>query len=265
MKDKNDLELKNMAQQSFKVGSNFVKFLKKLDKWNNGINMNINESGISFLGIDDSRISLTSIKFDRDFFVDYNIKEELDLYIEFDEFKKIKRNNQDDTFFFEFNGQKLKITKNGKETFDLQFEIKRDLNIKQEYLEELTYDSQVDHIDLKYFKDMLKVFADRFSVISLDVKMNKISMSDYKDQLIFNFPEDYDLDIKSESKMGFYVPMLHDYLNSFCQIIKNDKIVMEVEDNKPLKLSYDAFGIKFYFFLAPRIEEEDDDDYGDDY
>ena len=238
------------------------------------------KDGISINAIDEGRICLVALNLAKNDFDSYSCegKYELGLNIE-DMVKILKRSSADDTITFKYTegkegSNKIKILMKGKKrkkkrTFSLQLiELGKDeLNVQA--LDQIDFKAKVT-LPLAYLEEAIK---------DADI---------YSETVIVSFSEDGNIVFKSEGAIGEIECTLEkdddgienfsaegvsegifslEYLKNIVKIsIIADKVELALSPTTPLKAKFNLLAEStFKYFLAPRIEEEEDNDYDDDY
>ena len=232
--------------------------------------------GISLNSIDDGRICLISLFLDSSDFDDYKceISYELGLNIE-DLVKILKRSGGSDKITFKYKPETKKISilikKEGSKKsrqFSLQLIELGDSGIKPEALESIEYSAQVQ-VPVSYLDEAIKdadIFSDTLIVKMSDEEgiIFKAEGQIGESECILEKDDDGVEDFKVESSGEGTFAL--DYLKNIIKIGSiADKVSLHLNSETPLKAKFNIMAnSSFSYYLAPRIEEEEDD-YDEDY
>lgn len=228
-------------------------------------------NGVTLNSIDDGRICLISLTLDESDFDGYKCDEEYDLGLNIDDLVKIlKRSSANDeiTFTYKPETKKIKITmksEKGKKSrrFSLGLIDLGDSGIKPEALDGIQYNAGIS-IPLNYLDEAIKD-ADIFSETLLITLSNEDGIV-FKSEGQIGESETV-LEKDDEGVQDFNVTEKGDgtfalqYLKNIVKIgAIADRVELSLNPNTPLKAKFKILsGSSFKYFLAPRIEEEEED------
>lgn len=228
--------------------------------------------GMSLTSIDAGRICLISLKIDKEDFDIYKCDkdEKLGLNIK-DLLKILKRCSTSDSIIFKFadNSNKLSIlmqSKEGKKMRNFSITLK-DVSmpsIKPESLENITYTNSVT-LPMGYLEEAIKdadVYSDTVIISLNEQSLNFKSegnvgetecVLDKADSFLTNF-------VATEEASGSFALRFLGHMLKVNSVPNVNLVELAVSGEQPLRATFNIMGASYIkYFLAPRIEDEDDE------
>jgi len=223
------------------------------------------------MAMDDSRICLLRLELKREFFDEYECSKESRIGLSMSDLNKImKRGTTDESFEISFKeiDNKIKIRMQRKEekartrTFSLKLQDDVLEDVPMHKLLAITYSAEWT-MNINYIIEAIKdaeIYSEVFEIrASNDNGIIFSSLGTIGEM-------EYDLDIDDLDQHKINETNKGDFSIDFLKVIMGmshitEKLEMSLKEGFPLKLNFDLLGGgKLDFFLAPRVDVEDDDD-----
>ncbi|MHA1143264.1 MAG: proliferating cell nuclear antigen (pcna) [Candidatus Helarchaeota archaeon] len=230
------------------------------------------QNGLSMQAIDHSNILLVDLFISNGFFKEYQCDDEVIIGLRIPDLNKLlKRSSSEDAevkLEEKTNKVSFKFLGKVKRTHKLKlFEILEDNKIPPNSIQKIEpqLESAVELFanDVKFITGDAALYSDAL-ILTLNSKQFLVRASGDVGEydLEIDLTEDHNVDVKGETTSTYA-------LQYFTNVLKaaslTDKIKVKFSSNKPILLEFpfeEASHIKF--LLAPRVEEEDEEDFDDD-
>jgi proliferating cell nuclear antigen len=244
-----------------KLTLNEIKYFKEpiniISELVNEVTFKINKDMIELVAIDPANVSMVIFKLLNTAFLEYDIKEPLEISLNLDTLKQIlRRANPQDQISFELMNNKLKLDlkSNSKRTFYLSL---LNLDEKQQKIPDLKFPLKIE-TDTSLFDEAIEdagVVSDSvlFSVNKDMFSMEAIgNLTSAKVDLVKD--DQTSINIEEEAKSKYST----EYLKKIIKGSKlSDKVVLQFNNDYPLKASYKITDIMLLeFILAPRTAND---------
>ncbi|MHA1822061.1 MAG: proliferating cell nuclear antigen (pcna) [Promethearchaeota archaeon] len=233
-------------------------------------NIIFSEDGVFINAMDEGRVCLISLKLSKDDFDEFKCTGSEELGVSIDDLVKILRRSADDsiTFKHEDNSNKLEILmksnkKKKTRKFSLQLIDLGEKSVDTGALEKIEYTSKVT-IPIEYLDESIKdadIYAETLTIL-IDEEKGIIFRAEGQIGENENIYEKDDEGIEnlevSEVGEGTFALQYLKYLVKVQSI--TDKLFMALSTGTPLKAIFNILtASSITYFLAPRIEEEEED------
>jgi len=231
----------------------FTSVFENMKQFSEQTKMKINSDGIHLQSLDDANVSIIDIKFNKNYFTDYNIREEKIYDFSLNEICKIlKICSKSRVIHFIFNTNVLTISSHNSDCditkkFEINSIITKDtfLNLENLRSNDL-YNIDLDSRNLQTIFNELFIFSDD---ICIELQQNKLRFYTINDTInteyIIVLPENNNTINPSKYSLNY----LSKY--KFSSIFEN--ITMKLNSNSPLLLINKNEYIECHFILSPKI------------
>jgi proliferating cell nuclear antigen len=230
----------------------------------------ISKKGIVLNSIDDGRICLIGLHLDKDDFDAYKCDEDYDIGLNIDDMVKIlKRSNPTEsiTLSFDPNVKRIKIImkkvdSKKKREFSLQLIELGDSGVKPEALEKIKYSSEIC-LPLAYIDEAIKdadIFAETLNLKIEEEGIKFNATGQIGESETFIEKGDPGVTKLEVSEMGEGTFALQ-YMKNILKIgVIAESVNLFINSNTPIKCIFKILSSSsFTYYLAPRIEEEEED------
>ncbi len=245
-------------KKNYKIGlaeaKQFSDLFKQIYKIiDHDIILNINKDNIHLIEMDGVNVAMVDLKLFDSGFVEYDIKEDTKVGLDFDKFIDIlKTIKKDDYVNLKSNGNKLSIEKinSVNTTFNIPY---MDLEDKHRKIPDLNFNARIE-MPTKLFKSILSNFKKK-DTITIEVENKKASFSNKT----INIPIEQDLEVEiiNNTKDKIKSKYSYEYLKNIVNTI-SEYVVLEFDNEYPLRLSFEKkHKFRLSYILAPRLYHED--------
>ncbi|MHA1338560.1 MAG: proliferating cell nuclear antigen (pcna) [Promethearchaeota archaeon] len=237
--------------------------------------INFDQNGISLSAIDEGRICLVLINLDKDDFDGYVCDKEHKLGLNIEDMVKILRRSSNDIITLKYKDDSGKIniimknnTSKKSRTFSLKLIDINESGIKPEALMNIPYKASVS-IPLVYLDESIKdadIFSETLSVILSKNEGIIFKAEGQNGEMKTELEKDDDgveeFNIEEDGEGSFAIA----YLKNILKIGSiTDRLTISLNPNTPIKCQFNILSnSSFIYFLAPRVEEEEEEDYDED-
>ncbi|NQU98137.1 proliferating cell nuclear antigen (pcna) [Candidatus Woesearchaeota archaeon] len=217
----------------------------------------ITPDAIELVAMDPANVAMVIFKLLSSSFVEYDVKEEVGLSINMNDFKQVlRRAKANDSVNLEIEDNKFKITfkSNTTRTFFLPI---IDVEDKQQKIPDLKFKATITTTT-----DIFNEAIEDANIISESVTMvveNKefvVNASGDLSKANINIKADNDTKIIADEKVKSKYSI--EYLKKMIQGSKlSDKVMLQISNDYPLKLEYKVLNkVQLAFILAPRVDND---------
>tara|TARA_B110001452_G_scaffold147612_1_gene122893 strand:- start:1904 stop:2641 length:738 start_codon:yes stop_codon:yes gene_type:complete len=235
----------------------FTSVFENMKQFSEQTKMKINSDGIHLQSLDDANVSIIDIQFNKNYFTDYNIQEEIIYDFSLNELCKIlKICSKSRIMHFMFNANILTISSHNidcdiTKKFEINSIITKDTFLNLENLRSTNlYNINLDSKNLQNIFNELFIFSDD---ICIELQKNKLKFYTINDTIntdyIINLPENNNTINPSKYSLNY----LSKY--KFSSIFED--ITMKFNSNSPLLLVNKNEYIECHFILSPKIIDID--------
>jgi len=219
----------------------------------------VTPNAIELIAMDPANVAMVVFKLLSSLFVDYNVKESLEIAINLSSFKQIlRRAKANDMITLELEENKLKITLKSNTTRTFYLPI-IDLEEKQQKVPQLTFPLKVKTTSAIFTEAIEDVDIVAESV-SFVVEPNKFSVQAEGDlsKAKIEIPQDDDTTVVSDTTDLVKSKYSIEYLKKMIPGSKlSDAVTIQFNKDYPLMLEYRAIDkVQLTFILAPRVDND---------
>jgi len=217
----------------------------------------INPDAIELIAMDPANVAMVIFKLLSSAFVEYNVKEDVALSINLNDFKQVlRRAKPNDAVTLEIEDNKFKITFNSNTTRTFSLPI-IDIEEKQQKIPDLKFKATIT-TNSKVINEAIEdadIIAESVNFVVENQVMN-ISASGDLSKANITIKPDNDTKIISDEKVKSKFSI--EYLKKMMQGSKlADKVVLQLGSDYPLKLEYKVLNkVQLSFILAPRVDND---------
>ncbi|MBU1201969.1 MAG: proliferating cell nuclear antigen (pcna) [Nanoarchaeota archaeon] len=217
----------------------------------------ITPDAIQLIAMDPANVAMVIFKLLSSSFEEYNVKEDVSLSINLNDFKQVlRRAKANDAVTLEIEESKFKVTfkSNATRTFFLPL---IDIEEKQQKIPDLKFKATIttNSTIINEAIEDVDIIGESVTFIAENQELNITAAGDLSKANI-NIKADKDTKIVVDKKVKSKFSI--EYLKKMIQGGKlSDKVVLQLSDDYPMKLEYKVLNkVQLAFILAPRVDND---------
>jgi len=217
----------------------------------------ITPDAIQLIAMDPANVAMVIFKLLSSSFEEYNVKEDVSLSINLNDFKQVlRRAKANDAVTLEIEESKFKVTfkSNATRTFFLPL---IDIEEKQQKIPDLIFKATIttNSTIINEAIEDVDIIGESVTFIAENQELNITAAGDLRKANI-NIKADKDTKIVVDKKVKSKFSI--EYLKKMIQGGKlSDKVVLQLSDDYPMKLEYKVLNkVQLAFILAPRVDND---------